>query len=26
LRKLCDPTRYLGLSAAMMDRVLATLR
>jgi len=26
LRKLCDPTRYLGLSAAMVDRVLARLR
>jgi 3-carboxy-cis,cis-muconate cycloisomerase len=26
LRKLCDPTRYLGLSAAMVDRVLAQLR
>jgi 3-carboxy-cis,cis-muconate cycloisomerase len=26
LRKLCDPTRYLGLSAEMVDRVLAKLR
>jgi 3-carboxy-cis,cis-muconate cycloisomerase len=26
LRKLCDPSRYLGLSAEMVDRVLAGLR
>ncbi len=26
LRKLCDPARYLGLSGAMVDRVLAALR
>jgi 3-carboxy-cis,cis-muconate cycloisomerase len=26
LRKLCDPTRYLGLSAEMVDRVLAKLQ
>ncbi len=26
LGKLCDPTRYLGLSAVMVDRVLAKLR
>ena len=26
LRKLCDPARYLGLSAEMVDRVLARLR
>lgn len=26
LRNLSDPARYLGLSAAMVDRVLATLR
>ena len=26
LRRLCDPARYLGLSAAMVDRVLAALR
>ena len=26
LRKLCDPARYLGLSAEMVDRVLAKLR
>src|SRR3984893_14078786 len=25
LRKLCDPTRYLGLSGVMVDRVLARL-
>ena len=25
LRKLCDPARYLGLSAEMVDRVLANL-
>jgi 3-carboxy-cis,cis-muconate cycloisomerase len=26
LRELCDPARYLGLSAEMVDRVLARLR
>jgi 3-carboxy-cis,cis-muconate cycloisomerase len=26
LRRLCDPTRYLGLSAEMVDRVVAKLR
>jgi 3-carboxy-cis,cis-muconate cycloisomerase len=26
LRKLCDPARYLGLSAEMVDRILAKLR
>ena len=26
LRRLCDPTRYLGLSAEMVDRVLAKLQ
>jgi 3-carboxy-cis,cis-muconate cycloisomerase len=26
LRELCDPSRYLGLSAEMVDRVLAKLR
>jgi 3-carboxy-cis,cis-muconate cycloisomerase len=26
LRKLCDPARYLGLSAEMVERVLAKLR